>query len=264
MGCLCCKGCCDTAPTGIDQRHQLPGDAIVELDQNRSRRPAEEDFVEVPGASGPERIEYDKLFKTGISKFNSKPEKGIDFLRVNQYVGQSAEDVAKFLKDTKGLSMTKIGEYLGSLKEANQQVLKAYVQLYDFTNQAFDEALRSFLGGFRLPGEAQVIDRMMSYFGERYCACNASTFPSTDSAYVLAFSVIMLNTDLHSPQVKKKMTKQEFMYNNMNIHESINISEELLSDMYDRIQASEIKIHPNACRYGECLTFLLPECEGWL
>ena len=31
-----------------------------------------------------------------------------------------------------------------------------------------------------------------------------------------------------------------------------------------RLQAKEIRIHPSACRYGECLTFLLPECEGWL
>jgi hypothetical protein len=23
-------------------------------------------------------------------------------------------------------------------------------------------------------------------------------------------------------------------------------------------------MHPDGMRYGECLTFLLPECEGWL
>ena len=52
----------------------------------------------------------------------------------------------------------------------------------------------------------------------------------------MAFSIMLLNTDLHSPQIKRKMTKQEFMYNNTHIHESINLSEELLASIYDRIQ----------------------------
>ena len=33
----------------------------------------------------------------------------------------------------------------------------------------FDEAIRHFLSGFRLPGEAQKIDRMMEKFAERFC-----------------------------------------------------------------------------------------------
>ena len=38
----------------------------------------------------------------------------------------------------------------------------------------------------------------------RYCDCNPNQgiFASADTAYVLAFSIIMLTTDLHSPQVQ--------------------------------------------------------------
>lgn len=39
----------------------------------------------------------------------------------------------------------------------------------DFTNMEFDEAIKHFLSGFRLPGEAQKIDRMMEKFAERFC-----------------------------------------------------------------------------------------------
>ena len=35
---------------------------------------------------------------------------------------------------------------------------------------------RVFLSGFRLPGEAQKIDRMMELFAHRYCACNPGVF----------------------------------------------------------------------------------------
>lgn len=57
------------------------------------------------------------------------------------------------------------------------------------------------LQGFRLPGEAQKIDRLMEKFAERYVKCNPASFKSADVAYVLAYSVIMLNTDAHNPQV---------------------------------------------------------------
>lgn len=47
----------------------------------------------------------------------------------------------------------------------------------------------------------------MEKFAERFVRCNPGSFKSADVAYVLAYSVIMLNTDLHNPQVKNKMTK---------------------------------------------------------
>ena len=53
----------------------------------------------------------------------------------------------------------------------------------------------------RLPGEAQKIDRLMEKFAERFVKCNPASFKSADVAYVLAYSVIMLNTDAHNPQV---------------------------------------------------------------
>ena len=66
---------------------------------------------------------------------------------------------------------------------------------------------RQYLDGFRLPGEAQKIDRLMEKFAERFVSCNPDIFKSADVAYVLAYSVIMLNTDAHNPGVKVKMTK---------------------------------------------------------
>lgn len=38
---------------------------------------------------------------------------------------------------------------------------------------------RQFLWSFRLPGEAQKIDRMMEAFAQRYCHCNPGVFQST-------------------------------------------------------------------------------------
>lgn len=48
---------------------------------------------------------------------------------------------------------------------------------------------------FRLPGEAQKIDRFMLKFAERFHLHNPGVFVNADTSYVLAYSVIMLNTD---------------------------------------------------------------------
>lgn len=48
----------------------------------------------------------------------------------------------------------------------------AYVDKLNFSDRDFVYALRYFLEGFRLPGEAQKIDRLMEKFASRYCGCN--------------------------------------------------------------------------------------------
>jgi brefeldin A-inhibited guanine nucleotide-exchange protein len=93
-------------------------------------------------------------------------------------------------------------------------VLKCFIDVLDFTGLDFDQALRSLLRTFRLPGEAQKIDRVMMDFATRYCLNNPTVFSSADTAYVLAYSLIMLNTDAHNPNVKKKMSLSDFLRNN--------------------------------------------------
>lgn len=53
--------------------------------------------------------------------------------------------------------------------------MHAFVDELDFTNSAFVDALRLFLQSFRLPGEAQKIDRFMLKFADRYIAGNTNT-----------------------------------------------------------------------------------------
>ena len=52
------------------------------------------------------------------------------------------------------------------------QIMCAYVDQMDYHDREFVPALRMFLEGFRLPGEAQKIDRLMEKFASRYCECS--------------------------------------------------------------------------------------------
>jgi len=49
---------------------------------------------------------------------------------------------------------------------------------------------------FRLPGEAQQIDRVVSSFAEWYMTTSPAQIADKDAAYVFSYSIIMLNTDL--------------------------------------------------------------------
>ncbi len=65
-----------------------------------------------------------------------------------------------------------VGEFLGDNDRINKEVMYAYVDQMDFQDKDFVPALRMFLEGFRLPGEAQKIDRLMEKFAARYLECN--------------------------------------------------------------------------------------------
>ncbi|PON48350.1 Coatomer beta subunit [Parasponia andersonii] len=189
-----------------------------------------------------QRRAYKLELQEGISLFNRKPKKGIEFLINANKVGNSPEDIAAFLKNASDLNKTLIGDYLGEREELSLKVMHAYVDSFDFQGMEFDEAIRAFLQGFRLPGEAQKIDRIMEKFAERYCKCNPKTFISADTAYVLAYSVIMLNTDAHNPMVKNKMSADDFIRNNRGIDDGKDLPEEYLRSLFDRISRHEIKM----------------------
>ncbi|KAK9480152.1 hypothetical protein V1514DRAFT_290241 [Lipomyces japonicus] len=198
-----------------------------------------------PPIDDPSQFESFKQRKTllleAIKQFNFKPKRGIAALIDRGFITSKEPNViAQFLLTTEGLSKAMIGEYLGEGDAENVAIMHAFVDLMDFTDMKFVDALRLFLQAFRLPGEAQKIDRFVLKFAERYISGNPSIFANADTAYVLAYSVILLNTDLHSPQVKNRMTKQDFFKNNRGINDNADLPEALLSETYDEILNNEI------------------------
>ncbi len=47
--------------------------------------------------------------------------------------------------------------------------------------------------------QAQKIERIIEVFAKNYHAANPDMFQHEDTAFILAFSIVMLNTDLHNP-----------------------------------------------------------------
>ncbi|ETW82422.1 hypothetical protein HETIRDRAFT_108770 [Heterobasidion irregulare TC 32-1] len=230
----------------------LTPDASQSLDRLPTGGPsAEATRQPTPGIhDDPGRFESAKQKKTmlleGVKKFNLKPKRGLQFLLETGFIlSKAPQDVTRFLLHTDGLSKSMIGEYLGEGDEENIATMYTFVNMLDLRSMPFVDALHVYLQAFRLPGEAQKINLFMLKFAERYIEGNANTpFANADAytAYVISYSVILLNTDAHNPQVKKRMTRADFVKNTRGINEGADLPEELLSAIFDDIVNNGIRI----------------------
>ena len=135
-----------------------------------------------------ERLKSHKAkLEAAIALFNKKPKKGLKAFIELDVTKDDPKEIGKFLLREERLSPDAIGELLGEGDQYNINIMHAYVDLLDFAQLGFVAAIRKFLSGFRLPGEAQKIDRLMEKLAARYVQCNPenATFASADAAYVL-------------------------------------------------------------------------------
>jgi brefeldin A-inhibited guanine nucleotide-exchange protein len=111
----------------------------------------------------------------------------------------------------------------------------------DFAGVTLDIALRRLLHEFKLPGEAQQIDRIMEKFAEAFCRANPGVFRAAEDAYRLAFATVMLNTDVHNPLADHMLGFETFVEMNSDTQEdgiSLPVlSEKDLRGIFDRIAA---------------------------
>eukprot|EP00897_Mesotaenium_endlicherianum_P003192 jgi/Mesen1/2900/ME000175S02055 len=200
--------------------------------------PAEDGSASKAGATDFGKAKAHKTtMEACVTEFNMKPKKGLALLEANNLVPKEPAAIAHFLRTAPGLNKTVVGTYLGQHGDFEVAVMHAYVDSMGFKGLKFDAAIRVFLTGFRLPGEANQIDRIMEKFAERSTA---------DTAYILAYAVIMLNTDAHNPAVSSKMTKSDFVRINSGVDGEDPAPTAMLEEIYDSIVTNEIKLKDEA------------------
>ncbi|WEJ96024.1 GDP/GTP exchange factor for ARF [Yamadazyma tenuis] len=218
-----------------------------------------------------------KAFVECTDEFNKKPSLGLAALVRHGFIKDPNDiaEVSQFMYNKSGrLNKKVLGEYLA--KSSNKDLLKHFMSLFDYEGLRVDEAIRLLLKTFRLPGEAQQIERIVETFASRYAECQeviketekeekqpdlketekeekqpdskeadqpdvSTVRPDEDSVFVLSFSIILLNTDLHNPQVKKHMTLEAYKKNLRGQYNGgDNYPEWYLSKIYSSIRDREI------------------------
>ncbi|ONK64792.1 uncharacterized protein A4U43_C07F29970 [Asparagus officinalis] len=188
-----------------------------------------------------------KRLMIGADHFNRDPKKGLEFLQGTHLLPEKLDpqSVACFFRYTAGLDKNLVGDFLGNHDEFCVQVLHEFAWTFDFEGMNLDTALRLFLETFRLPGESQKIQRVLEAFSERYYEQSPQILANKDAALLLSYSLIMLNTDQHNVQVKKKMTEEDFIRNNRHINGGNDLPREFLSELYHSILQNEIRTIPD-------------------
>ncbi|PSS02226.1 hypothetical protein BD289DRAFT_422197 [Coniella lustricola] len=184
-----------------------------------------------------------RLIIKGMSKFNESPRGGLAFLQ-DKGIIESATDpecVAAFLKSTTLASKKVLGEFIS--KRGNEAILDAFLDSFDFNGKRVDEALRALLETFRLPGESPLIERIVTSFSKRFIESDIpGDLAHPDSAYVLTYATIMLNTDQHNPNLKSqaRMKVEDFARNLRGVNAGKDFAPEYLQAVFDAIKTNEI------------------------
>ncbi|KAI1079252.1 hypothetical protein F5B20DRAFT_170613 [Whalleya microplaca] len=110
-------------------------------------------------------------------------------------------------------------------------VLRSYMRTFGFFEEPMDMAIRKLLMEAELPRETQQIDRCLQAFANRYHECNPGIYSSPDQAYFIAFSLLILHTDVFNKNNKYKMQKADYLKNTR----GEGIFDDILECFYDNI-----------------------------
>lgn len=111
--------------------------------------------------------------------------------------------------------------------------LRKYMRGFAYFGESIDISIRKMLMEVILPKETQQIDRLLSGFSDRYHECNPGIFLNSDETNFVAFSILLLQSDNHNKNNKRKMTKQDYVKNTQNGR--ISVAEDVLECFYDNI-----------------------------
>lgn len=236
-------------------------------------------------AQEPHKLIADKDQKMSFVKctelLNKSPKEGIKALNEKGFIKDlnDIDEISHFFFTKSGrLNKKVLGEYLA--KPSNSELLKKFIDLFEFEGLRVDEALRILLKTFRLPGESQQIERIVETFAEKYVKCQEEedrklaqseanltakgekdkkvdksakkeegaeddnedelVRPDKDAVFILSYSIIMLNTDQHNPQVKEQMTLDSYKRNLRGIYHKRDFPAWYLSKIYSSIRDREI------------------------
>eukprot|EP00755_Sulcionema_specki_P013554 Sspe_Gene.54257::Locus_29952_Transcript_1_1_Confidence_1.000_Length_4890::g.54257::m.54257/K18443/GBF1; golgi-specific brefeldin A-resistance guanine nucleotide exchange factor 1 len=223
-------------------------------------------------------LEQKKLVQHVVQIFAEKPKKAVAFIR-NLPVGPDGKNDFGIRPDCGGwdigamlyryhtvLCKRKLGEYLSQggdetipveqqeMTEGSPayclQIRKGFYSQFKFKGMMLTDAMRLVLSTFLLPGEAQCIDRLMEELATQWWHSNPhgespesiNPFLSVDASFIFAFSVIMLNTDLHSPSIEEKMSFEAFKRNNRKTNDGTDVPSEYQKWVYDSIKNHKIEM----------------------
>jgi hypothetical protein len=201
------------------------------------------------------------VLKEGIAIYTKKNSiaKAIKFLVSKGFMSATARDAASFLRLYRdNFAPSAIGDFLGeggipdsAEEEYWTMVRYQYSRAVSFVDIPLEVSLRLYLTGcgFRMPGEAQKIERFVYTFTRCFWEDNRGSeccpFSHEDTVLLVVYATIMLNTDLHhanndKKRKKDKMTLPQFIRNLRGCDQDKDVDPEYLTAIYCGIRDNPI------------------------
>lgn len=119
-------------------------------------------------------------------------------------------------EDEEFLAKERIAEWLGGIGRVNKYALRHYMDNFDFSGLRLDLAFRRLCAKLYLKAETQQVDRILEDFSRRYWDCNpGSLFGNPGVVHAVAYSLLLLNTDLHVADLTNRMSRGQFVRNTL-------------------------------------------------
>uniref|UniRef100_A0A8C1IWV3 Pleckstrin and Sec7 domain containing 3, like n=1 Tax=Cyprinus carpio TaxID=7962 RepID=A0A8C1IWV3_CYPCA len=154
---------------------------------------------------------------------------------------EAARRLARRLYHLEGFRRSDVAKHLGKNNDFSKMVAEEYLKFFEFTDMTLDQSLRCFLKAFSLKGESQERERVLIHFSNRYYQCNPTVITAQDGVHCLTCALMLLNTDLHGPNIGKKMTCQEFINNLDGLNGGQDFPRELLKSLYNSIKNEKLE-----------------------
>jgi hypothetical protein len=192
---------------------------------------------EVASPDSPSLEREQSTTEFNATAFNIKPVSTVMKALAAGLFPRGATDVVELLLQTP-LDRAAVGDLLGDGTPFCNELRQQYVSCFSFSSIDMLDALRKFMSAFKLPGEAQKIDRIVEAFAREFHKANPTVFSHQDTVHKLAFSVLMLNTDKHNKGIRKKdkMSCEGFIRNNRGLDEGKDLPRPYLASIYHRIE----------------------------
>lgn len=217
-----------------DDDYEYDNDSENDHKRKKSSKSKNEPTSQMSAEELDEAFEREDAIIDAVYLFNTR--KIVSKLCAYFNTEETPEGIAHVIRTTKGLNGEIIGDYLG--KKENSKILSAYFMEVDMKCGYIEAMRRSLSGPMFLPGEGQIIDRILQEFANCYVAQNPGKYSNADELYVLSFALVMLNSDLHNRNVQNRMTVKEFIRNTRHLLSADDVTDKELTEMYNEIQST--------------------------
>lgn len=169
------------------------------------------------------------------------------------YLKSDPEAVSNFISlHQDKVSEEQLGSFLGENGgDLNDEVFFSKVRLCyigrnKYNQMRITDALRILFtqSGFKLPSDAQVIESIIDTFSQCYYNDNPDMFSNPRVCSSLTFAIMILNSELHDPNIidDNKKTVEEFIEQNRGINDGNDLSESLLTIIYNEVLNNPINM----------------------